>query len=136
MTVDTVSTRDLVIYALAGLGVWLNGAITFHLGGKLLFQHGPALTAVVALVIAVLVCAAFRFAMTWRKAQASQAVTVAVAMALPGLFGEAARQLVFPWATGLRPEDASTFAAVIFFGNGVLLAYAVLVARRPARAVV
>lgn len=124
-----MSRRDIVIYAIAGLGVWLNGAITFRLGGRILFENGPVVIAIVAVVIAALVCAAFRIAMTWRKAAASDAVTIAVVMALPGLFGEAARQLVFPWATGLKIADAPAFDAVIFFGNGVLLTYAMVKAR-------
>lgn len=44
-----------------------------------------------------------RGTMAWRKADPAHSVTVAVVMALPGLFGEAVRQLVFPWATGLQP---------------------------------
>jgi len=72
----------------------------------------------------------FRTAMAWRKAPASQAVTIAVIMALPGLFGEAIRQLLFGWATGLATPTAPVFAATIFFGNGVLLTYAVIKQQR------
>jgi ABC-type transport system involved in cytochrome bd biosynthesis fused ATPase/permease subunit len=130
-----MSRRDIVIYALAGLGVWLNGAISFRLGGRILFENGPLVTALVAVVIAALICLVLRATMNWRKASAADAVTIAVIMALPGLFGEAARQLVFPWATGLRTEEAATFASVIFFGNAVLLTYAVVVARRAGAAI-
>jgi len=125
-----MSRRDILIYAIAGLGVWLNGAITFRLGGRILFENGPVVVAIVAVVIAALVCAALQVAMSWRKARASDAVTIAVVMALPGLFGEAARQVVFPWATGLKVSDAPAFDAVIFFGNAVLLTYAVAKARQ------
>jgi hypothetical protein len=51
-------------------------------------------------------------------------------MALPGLFAETLRQIVFPWATGLAVQIAPAFAAVIFFGNAALLTYALVVARR------
>jgi len=125
-----MTRRDVAIYAAAGFSVWLNGAVTFRLGGRFLFESGPWVTVLVAVVIAALVCLIFRTAMVWRKAPASQAVTVAVLMALPGLFGETARQAVFPWATGLRADEAASFAAVIFFGNAVLLTYALMVSRR------
>ncbi|MEO8927761.1 MAG: DUF5367 family protein [Caulobacteraceae bacterium] len=108
----------------------MNGAVTFRLGGRVLFENGPLIVLLVALVIAVLVCLAFRLAMNWRKTEPSRAVTAAVVMALPGLFGETARQVVFRQATGLRVKDAPAFAAVIFFGNAVLLTYAVVLARR------
>jgi len=123
-----MTRRDVAIYAAAGFSVWLNGAVTFRLGGRFLFESGPWVTVLVAVVIAALVCLIFRTAMVWRKAPASQAVTVA--MALPGLFGEAARQLVFGWATGLPASAQPAFAAVMLFGNAVLLTYAVVRARR------
>jgi hypothetical protein len=125
-----MTNRDLFIYAAVGLGVWLNGAVTFRLGGRFLFENGPLICVIVGLVIAVLVCAVFRATLTWRKSPPSQAVTVAVVMALPGLFGETARQIVFPWATGLAVEIAPTFDAVIFFGNAALLTYALDVQNR------
>jgi hypothetical protein len=128
-----VSGREALIYAGAGLLVWLNGAVAFRLGGRMLFTHGPAVTAVLALVIAALVCLALRATMAWRKADVSQSVEIAVIMALPGLFGEAARQVVFPWATGLPADDGSQFAAVIFFGNAALMTYALLCARQSRR---
>jgi hypothetical protein len=113
-----MSRRDAVIYAVAGLAIWLNGAVSFRLGGRILFDNGPLVTVIVA----------FRATMAWRKGRASDAVTIAVLMALPGLFGETARQIVFPWATGLPVTHAPAFAAVIVFGNAVLLSYALVVA--------
>ena len=120
-----LSNRDILLYAALGFSVWLNGALTFWLGGAALFESGPLVTALSAIGIAVAVCLVLRGTMSWRKADPSLSVVVAVVMALPGLFGEAARQLVFPWATGLAPATQPAFAAAIFFGNGVLLAYAV-----------
>ena len=125
-----MSRRDTLIYVVAGLSIWLHGAVAFRLGGRVLFENWPAVVILVAVAVAGLVCLTFRATMAWRKGRASDAVTIAVLMALPGLFGETARQIVFPWATGLRATDAPAFAAVIFFGNAVLLTYAVVVARR------
>ena len=85
-----MSRRDAVIYALAGLGIWLNGAVSFRLGGTLLFHNGPLVIAAVAAGVAILVCLAFRVTFAWRKGRRSQAVTAAVLMALPGLFGACA----------------------------------------------
>lgn len=125
-----MSRRDTLIYAIAGLSIWLHGAVAFRLGGKVLFENGPLVIVLVGIAVAALVCLAFRATMSWRKGRAQDAVTIAVIMALPGLFGEVARQLVFVWATGLPLTAAPTFAAVILFGNGVLLTYAVVVSRR------
>jgi hypothetical protein len=125
-----MSDKDRLIYALAGLSVWLNGALTFRLGGRFLFENGHWVALLAAVVIALLVCLVFRACMGWRKAPASQAVTVAVIMALPGLFGETARQLVFGWATGMGLATQPAFAATIFFGNAVLLTYAAVKERR------
>jgi hypothetical protein len=127
-----VSRRDALIYVAAGLAIWLNGAVSFRLGGRILFDSGPVVTVMVGIAVAVLVCVAFRATMAWRKGRASDAVTIAVLMALPGLFGETARQIAFHWATGLKVTDAPAFAAVIVFGNAVLLTYAVFIARRGA----
>ena len=102
----------------------------------MLFENGPLVTAVVAIVIAVLVCAVLRGAMGWRKADPSQAVTIAVVMALPGLFGETVRQLLFTGATGLPLAASPTFSAVIFFGNAVLLTYALILASAHRRSAV
>ena len=126
-----MSRRDTVIYALIGLSVWLNGAITFRLGGRMLFEHGPLIAAASGVGIALAVCLVLRATMAWRKAAAYQSVSIAVIMALPGLFGEAIRQLVFTWATGLQPQTQSVFIAAIFFGNAVLLVYALWRARGP-----
>ncbi len=128
-----MSRRDRIIYVLVGLSAWLNGAIGFKLGGRVLFESGPLVTVLVAIVIAVLVCAVLRGTMGWRKADPSQAVTIAVIMALPGLFGETVRQLVFTAATGLPLAASPTFSAVIFFGNAVLLAYALIIASADRR---
>ena len=130
MQSQSISNKDMLTYALAGLGVWLNGAVTFRLGGRILFENGPPVSVVAAIAVAVAVCLVLRVTMAWRKAPDSQAVAIAVIMALPGLFGETVRQLVFPWATGLQPATAATFAATIFFGNAVLLTYALFKARR------
>ena len=124
-----LSDRDTLIYAAIGFSVWLNGALTFWLGGTALFESGPLVSVMSAIGVAIAVCMVLRGTMAWRKADTAQSVTVAVVMALPGLFGEAVRQLVFPWATGLQPMTQPAFAAAIFFSNGVLLVYAVWRAR-------
>jgi hypothetical protein len=125
-----LTNRDMAIYAAIGLGVWLNGAVTFRLGGAFLFEGGPWISAAVAVFIAVAVCLIFRSTMRWRGTRESEALTVAISMALPGLFGEAARQSVFHWATGLPVDVAPRFSAIMFLGNGVLIAYALFRARR------
>jgi hypothetical protein len=84
----------------------------------------------VALFVAVAICLIFRSTMRWRGTRESEALSVAITMLLPGLFGEAARQSVFVWATGLSVEAAPRFSAIMFFGNGVLIAYALIFARR------
>lgn len=122
-------TRDLLIYAAVGLSVWLNGAVTFRIAGRALFQSGPLVTALVAVVIAIAVCVAYRATMAWRGGRPRDALTICVVMALPGLFAEALRQLVFHWATGLPDQTAPVFNAVIFFGNGALLTYALILSR-------
>jgi hypothetical protein len=122
--------REVLIFALLGLGVWLSGAVTFRFGGHLMFESGPVATVVSALVIALSVCLMLNTVMGWRRATAEQAVTVAVIMALPGLFGDVAYIWAFPALTGLRPLTAATFAAVVIFGNAALLAFALVKARR------
>lgn len=119
-----LSRRDMVVYALAGFGVWLSGAVEFRFTGRWLFESGPLVSALSALVIAVAVCLILRTTLRWRGTPQRLAVTVAVVMGLPGLFAEAVRQLFFGWATGLSPQTGPAFAATMFFGNAVLLAYA------------
>jgi hypothetical protein len=124
-----MTSRETAIYALAGFGVWLSGAVSFRLGGRFLFENGPVVLALSTIAIAAAVCFVLRSAMNWRKAPRAQAVEVAVVMITPGLFGETARLLTFPWATGLHPETAAPFAAVMIFSTAALLVYALVVAR-------
>ncbi|HEX4105651.1 MAG TPA: DUF5367 family protein [Rhizomicrobium sp.] len=119
-----LGNRDALIYAAIGLGVWLNGALTFRLGGAFLFESGLAMSVAVAIFISLAVCFIFRSTMRWRGTKESEALTVAIIMLLPGLFGEAARQSVFGWATGLDASAAPRFSAIMFLGNAVLIAYA------------
>ncbi|MBA2588805.1 MAG: DUF5367 family protein [Alphaproteobacteria bacterium] len=120
----TPDGRELSIYAAIGFSVWLSGAVEVWFAGRHLFESGAGVTLLSAIFIAVGVCWIFRSTMRWRKAPPSQAVTIAVAMALPGLFGEPGRQLLFGWATGLQARTQPAFAATLFFGNTALLAYA------------
>lgn len=122
--------RDLFIYAAIGFGVWLSGALEFRYAGKWLFESGPRIALLSAAFVAVAVCLIFRSTLLWRGGNPRDGVTVAVAMGLPGLFGETARQLVFGWSTGLAPATQPMFAATLFFGNAVLLAYSLWMARR------
>jgi hypothetical protein len=125
-----VTARDILIYAAIGFGVWLSGAVEFRYGGRFLFENGPWAAGLSAVFIAVAVCWIFRSVLRWRHGNPRDGVTVAVAMALPGLFGEALRQLLFGWSTGLKPGTQPVFAATLFLGNAVLLAYSVWFARR------
>jgi hypothetical protein len=122
----TLSGKDVLFYSGIGFSVWLSGALEFRFGGRALFESGPLISVLSALFVAAAVCWIFRTTMRWGKARESQAVTVAVVMALPGLFGEAGRQLLFTWATGLQAKTEPAFAATLFFGNAVLLVYAVI----------
>jgi hypothetical protein len=122
--------KELGVLALLGFGVWLGGAVTFRFGGGLLFENGPWVLLASAIGIAVTVCILLRSIMTWRKSPDAEAVTVAVAMALPGLFGDVAYTLAFAPITGLQPVTAGPYAAVIIFGNACLLAYALMIQRR------
>jgi hypothetical protein len=119
-----IRDRDVWIYALVGFCVWLSGAVNFRLGGTWLFESGPWVTTVAALIIALLVCLIFRSTLRWRGTSETDALTVAVVMLLPGLFGEAMRQIVFHWATGLKSTTQPAFAASVIFGNSVLMTYA------------
>jgi hypothetical protein len=129
-TGDIVTPRETTIYALIGFGIWLSGAVMFRFGGAMLFENGPLVLLLSALGIALSVCLLLRAVMDWRKAPASQAVTVAVVMSLPGLFGDVGYVLAFSRITGLQPVTAGPFAAVVLFGNAALLAYALARARR------
>ena len=129
-----MSRNEAVLFALVGFGVWLSGAVLFRLGGALLFENGPLVQAAAALGIAGSVCLLLKATMDWRKAAPATAVTVAVVMALPGLFGDVAYVLAFPQITGLKPLTAVPYAAVILFGNAVLLAYALWRARAVSQA--
>ena len=124
-----LTTVDMLVYAAIGLAVWINGAVTIRLGNSWLFENGPFVTGFVTIFIALAVCAIFRSTMRWRGTARTEALTVAVCMLLPGLFCEAARQSVFGWATGLAIASAPRFSAIMFFGNGVLIAYALITER-------
>jgi hypothetical protein len=121
-----MTRQETTLYALVGFGVWLSGAVLFRFGGALLFEHGPAILLASALGIAASVCLLLKATMDWRKAAPADAVTIAVVMALPGLFGDVAYVLAFPQLTGLMPLTAVSYAAVIIFGNATLLAYALV----------
>jgi hypothetical protein len=120
------------IYAGVGFAVWLIGAVMFHFGGHLMFESGPAVFVLCAIGVAVSVCVLLRATMDWRKARPSDAVTIAVIMALPGLFGDTGYILAFPTLTGLGAAAAGPFAALIVFGNAALLTYALIRAGRAA----
>ena len=124
-----MAPREMGIFALLGFGVWAPGAVMFRFGGHLMFESGPWVLLLVAIGVAVTVCLLLRTVMDWRKAPASQAVLVAVVMALPGLFGDAVYASAFSAITGLSPATAGPFASVVIFGNAALLAYAVVKAR-------
>lgn len=121
-----MTRREMGLFALLGLGVWLQGAVMFRLGGRVMFESGPWVLLLSGAGIALSVCVLLRTVMIWRKAPASQAVLVAVIMALPGLFGDVAYISAFSWFTGLNPTTAAPFAAMIIFGNAVLLTYALV----------
>ena len=122
--------RELGVLALLGFGIWAGGAVTFRFGGGLLFENGPWVLLASAIGIAVTVCVLLRSVMNWRKSPSAEAVTVAVAMALPGLFGDVAYTLAFAPITGLSPVTAGPYAAIIIFGNACLLSYALWLQRR------
>ena len=122
--------RDLIILGLLGLGIWLNGAVMFRFGGAMMFESGPLALLLSALAIALAVCLLLRSIMSWRKVAPVEAVTAAVILIVPGLFGDVAYILNFSALTGLQPVTAGPFAAVLIFGTAVLLTYAVMLARR------
>ncbi|MBL8772920.1 MAG: DUF5367 family protein [Phenylobacterium sp.] len=122
--------RELGVLALLGFGVWLGGAVTFRLGGAVLFENGPLVLAAAAVSVAITVCLLLRSIMNWRGTPPRHAVTAAVATALPGLFGAVAYTLAFAPITGLSPVNAGPYAALILFGNAAMLMYAVVVQLR------
>ena len=125
-----MSPRETALYAGIGFLVWLSGAVLFRLGGALMFESGPWVLLAAAVGIAVSVCFLLKATMDWRRAPAAEAVTIAVVMALPGLFGDVAYVLAFARITGLHPVTAGPYAALIIFGNACLLAYALVRARQ------
>ena len=127
-----MTRSETLIFAATGFAVWLVGAVMFRFGGHLLFESGPWVLLAAAISTAVSVCFLLSATMGWRKAPASSAVTVAVVMALPGLFGDAAYALAFHQITGLAQSAAGAFAALVIFGNAALLAYALVRARPTA----
>ena len=126
--------RDLIILGLLGLGIWLNGAVMFRFGGAMMFESGPLALLLSAVAIAVAVCLLLRSIMNWRKIARVEAVTAAVILTLPGLFGDVAYILNFSALTGLQPATAGPFAAVLIFGTAVLLTYSVVLARQGLKA--
>ena len=127
-----MTRRETLILGLLGFGVWLNGAIMFRFGGKMMFESGPLALGLSGLAIGLSVCILLRSIMSWRKVATADAVTAAVILILPGLFGDVAYILNFSAITGLQTTTAGPFAAVLVFGTAVLLAYALVLAR-PAR---
>jgi hypothetical protein len=127
-----MTTRQMIILSLLGFGVWLNGAVMFRFGGALMFESGPLALALSGVAIGLSVCFLLRSIMSWRKVAAADAVTAAVILILPGLFGDVAYILHFGAITGLQATTAGPFAAVLVFGTAVLLAYALWLAR-PSR---
>ena len=127
-----MTTRQMIILGLLGFGVWLNGAVMFRFGGALMFESGPLALALSGLAIGLSVCVLLRSIMSWRKVAGADAVTAAVILILPGLFGDVAYILHFGAITGLQTTTAGPFAAVLIFGTAVLLAYALWLAR-PSR---
>jgi hypothetical protein len=125
-----MASRELGLLSLIGFGIWLSGAVTFRFGGALMFESGPLAVAISAVAIAVTVCLLLRSMMDWRKAPIAQSVPVAVVMTLPGLFGDVVYILNFHTLTGLKPETAGAYAAVVIFGTAALYLYALWRAAR------
>ena len=112
----------------------LKRAVGYRLGGKLLFESGPVVLALVALGMAVSVCLLLRASMDWRKVPVAQSATVALVMTISGLFGDVAYILDFSGLTGLKATTAGPFAAVLIFATAVLYLYALIRARQPSQA--
>lgn len=126
-----MSLKETLILAALGFGIWLNGAVTYRFGGAMMFESGPLALLITALAIAVAVCLLLKSVMGWRKLGNEQAVAVATIMILPGLFGDVVYILNFARFTGLQAVTAGPFAAVLVFGTAVLMAYALVLARKP-----
>lgn len=126
-----MSTKEIALLGLMGFGIWLSGAVGFRLGGALLFESGPLILAIVAIVMAASVCLLLKATMDWRKVPVSQSASVALIMTLGGLFGDVAYILNFTAITGLKPATAGPFAAVLIFATAVLYLYA-LIRAKPA----
>jgi len=124
-----MTNREMTTLALLGFGIWLSGAAMFRLGGALMFETRPWVLAASGAGIALSVCLLLSSIMGWRKVPAAQAVTAAVVMTLPGLFGDVAYILAFHEITGLSPATAGPYAAVVVFGTAALMAYALWLAR-------
>jgi hypothetical protein len=124
-----MTTTEMTKLALLGFGIWLSGAVMFRFGGALMFENGPWVVAASAAGIALSVCLLLSSIMGWRKVPAAQAVTAAVVMTLPGLFGDVAYVLAFHRITGLGDPAAAAYAAVVIFGTAALFAWALWLAR-------
>ena len=121
-----MSRREAALLALIGFVIWLSGAVGFRFAGALMFESGLPMLLLSAGSVAVSVCLLLNAVMAWRKAARAQALTIAVVMTLPGLFGDVAYILNFSGLTGLRAATAGPFAAVLIFGTAVLLGFALL----------
>jgi len=126
-----MSRKETLILGALGFGIWLNGAVMYRFGGAMMFESGPLALLISALAIGLAVCLLLKSVMGWRKISEDQAVTVATIMILPGLFGDVVYILNFSALSGLRPETAGPFAAVLLFGTAALMAYALVLARKP-----
>jgi hypothetical protein len=124
-----MTTKEMTTLSLLGSGIWLSGAVMFRFGGALMFENGPWVLAASGIGVAVSVCLLLSTIMGWRKTPAAQAVTAAVVMTLPGLFGDVAYVLGFHRITGLSDATAGAYAAVILFGTAALFLYALWLAR-------
>jgi hypothetical protein len=124
-----MTTREMTTLSLLGFGIWLSGAVMFRFGGALVFENGPWVLAASGAGVAVSVCLLLSTIMGWRKTPAAQAVTAAVVMTLPGLFGDVIYVLAFHRITGLSAATAGAYAAVVLFGTAALFAYALWLAR-------
>lgn len=122
--------RELALLALMGFSIWLAGAVMFRFGGQLMFESGPVWLAATTISIAFGVCLLLKTIMDWRKLTPAQSAVVAIAMGLPGLFGDFVLILNLNALTGLRPETAGPVAGVVLFGNAAMLGYALWRTRR------